>query len=354
CGGCMTFCSAMQYGALELSERGRPRFRDVDNCVECGVCYMICPATHMMENQVKKQVEWTPPMGLIQEVAIVRAKDEEIRKRATDGGAVTAILTHLMDKMEIDGAAVTRQLDPFRRQPWLATNREEILESAGSNFDRSHSGSITLYTQDYTTYSPSVKALGPIAKKGLGRVALVGTPCQIMTVRKMETLGVVPSQSIYCTLGLFCSGNYSFGDRRREKIERMGDFKWSDLEKINIKDDLIIRLNNGEVLHIPLDELDFIKRRACQFCDDYGAEYADISFGGIGAEDGWTTVIARTSKGVRILSEAMNTVLEAFPSDKGKSAYGQVLEAVERLSQAKKDNATKHRQEQEEPELEPA
>ena len=313
CGGCVTFCSAMGYGALELSEMGRPRFRDPGKCIQCGICYMICPEVDVLDAEIKRKLMWEEPMGCVMEATVVQARDEAIRARATDGGAVTAILAHLFDTGEIDGAAVTRQVGPFKRQPWLAANKTEVIESAGSHFDRSQSSSITLYTQDYSTYSPSVRTLGPMIRKGLSRVALVGTPCQINTVRKMQTLGVAPSDSIYCTLGLFCSGNYIFGDRRREKIERMGNFRWSDVEKVNIKDECIIRLANGEVRTIPLDDLDFVKRRACRFCDDYAAEYADISFGGIGAEDGWTTVVARTGIGLRILNEAKQTVLVEHP-----------------------------------------
>lgn len=44
-------------------------------------------------------------------------------------------------------------------------------------------------------------------------------------------------------------------------------------------------------MKIPLEQLYLLKRYACHYCEDYAAEYADISFGGIGAGEGWTTVI---------------------------------------------------------------
>ncbi|WP_461208225.1 Coenzyme F420 hydrogenase/dehydrogenase, beta subunit C-terminal domain [Desulfocurvus sp. DL9XJH121] len=339
CGGCVTFCTAMNYGALELSETGRPRFRDPYKCIECGVCYMICPALNEMEDMVRAKVGWKEPMGAVLDVAVVRARDEAIRELATDGGAVTAILTHLFERGEIDGAAVTRQAGPFRREPWLATNADEVMLSAGSNFDYSRSGSLTLYSQDYSTYSPSLRTLGPLVDKGLGSVALVGTPCQIKAMRKMETLGVVPSQSVHCTLGLFCSGSYVFGDKRREKIERIGHFKWSEVVKINIKDALIIRLADGEQVTVPLEELDFVKRKACRHCTDYAAEFADLAFGGIGAEDGWTTVVARTEMGMRILAEARQTVLEEHASMAAPDFVRRIRENVELHAQRKKDQA---------------
>jgi coenzyme F420 hydrogenase subunit beta len=339
CGACVSACSALNYGALELSETGRPRFRDPRKCIECGLCYIICPEVGALEEDIRTRVGWTEPIGRIAEVTVVRARDPEIRKRATDGGAVTAILTHLMDTGDIDGAAVARQMGPFQRQPWLATSKEALIESAGSSFDLSRSGVSGLYTQDYTTYAPSVRSLAPMGRKGLKHVAVVGTPCQIKAITKMECIGVNPLQSIYCTLGLFCSGSYSFGDQRREKIERIGNFKWDDVAKVNIKEELIVKLKDGSESCIPLEELDFVKRRACRFCDDYSAEFADISFGGIGAEEGWTTVVARTPLGADILAEAKETVLEEFAGVNEPAFREDVQFTVERHCDLKRERA---------------
>ena len=42
CGGCVSFCTAINYGALELDENGMPRFSDRDKCIECGLCSLVC------------------------------------------------------------------------------------------------------------------------------------------------------------------------------------------------------------------------------------------------------------------------------------------------------------------------
>ncbi len=55
-----------------------------------------------------------------------------------------------------------------------------------------------------------------------------------------------------------------------------------------------------------------MKRYACRYCDDYAAEFADLSFGGIGAPEGWTTVMARIPLGRAILADAKGTDLEQF------------------------------------------
>lgn len=45
---------------------------------------------------------------------------------------------------------------------------------------------------------------------------------------------------------------------------------------------------------------------------DIAAEYADISFGGLGAPLGWTTVIMRSPKGEECLATALRESIELF------------------------------------------
>jgi coenzyme F420 hydrogenase subunit beta len=310
CGGCVTFCTAINYGALELKNDGHPGYRDKEKCIECGICYMLCPEMRELDEEIKKLVGWSEPAGRIMSTSIVRAKDEQVLQQATDGGAVTSILLHLLESGLIDGAIVSKHVGLFNREPNLAATREDIVNSCGSFFDASHG--MVLYSEHYSTYSPSIQALSAVKKNGARRVAFVGTPCQIATVRKMQAMGVVPSDSIYCLLGLFCSGNFAFDDNSRKRLEKIGDFRWSDVKKINIKGKMYVYLNNGVIHTLPLDELDFIKRHACRYCDDYAAEYADLSFGGIGAEEGWTTVLTRTPLGMKILNSAERSVLDKY------------------------------------------
>ena len=236
CGGCVTFCTAINYGALEMGEDGKPRYKDIEKCIECGLCYSICPEISELDEETKRQVAWSAPMGRILGTTVSRARHPEVRARATDGGVVTALLLHLFDLGRIDGAIVSRPVGPFQRQPWLATSREEILEAAGFHFDTSHGPS--LFSEAYSTFSPSIVELEDVARQRLNRVAFVGTPCQINSLRRMEVLGIVPSGTIKFHLGLFCTGNFHFGPEQRLKLEQIGSFQWDQVRKVNVKEDL--------------------------------------------------------------------------------------------------------------------
>lgn len=341
CGGCVTFCTAVNYGALELDAEGKPRYGDEDKCIECGLCYSICPEIDELDEETKKRLAWNPPIGRIIETGIVRATDPNVRKRATDGGAVTALLLHLFKSGRIDGAIVTKQSGPFRREPFLAVSEADILDAAGFFFDTSHG--MKSFSDYYVTYG-QIREFEPLIKKGLQRVAFIGTPCQIKSVRRMQTLNIIPSDTIKFCLGLFCSGNFVFGKNQQEKIAKIGGFQFKDVKKINIKEDLIIHLNSGEVKTMMLDELEFMKRFACYFCPDYSAEYADVSFGGIGAKEGWTTVITRTPVGRAIVADARSkNAIEDNRRGDYQKLHSQALQKVNAWSAKKKKTALKNR-----------
>lgn len=342
CGGCVTFCTAINYGALELDAEGKPQYADMEKCIECGLCYAVCPEINEFEEETKRLVAWSAPLGRVIETSVVRARDAAVRERATDGGAVTALLVHLFDTGRIDGAVVTRQINPFQREPFLALTRQEILDSAGFHIDTSHG--MKRFSDRYLTYA-SIEELQPVLAKGLRRVAFVGTPCQIKAVRKMQAMEIVPSEAIAYCLGLFCSGNFIFGPEQRQNLAEIGGFGWNDVQKMNIKDSFQVHLNSGEVRSIDLDKLDFMKRVACRYCPDYTAEYADVSFGGLGAEEGWTTVLTRTPLGRAILADARGEALEEFDHKVNPQYATQAFKAALTWSEHKKAAAEQSRHE---------
>ena len=223
------------------------------------------------------------------------------------------------------------------RVPCLAQSKQEIIDSAGSHFDSSRG--MIQFAREYSTFSPSVQALSEPRFSRLDRLAFVGTPCQVNAIRKMQAMDIVPSDSIKFCFGLFCSGNFFFNDKLFINIEKKYQFKYKDVKKINIKDDFIFSLFSGQQIHIQLNELSSVKRPACNFCDDFSAEYADISFGGIGAESGWTTAITRTSLGRTIFASALEKVLVSYKIDDNPKYATLAEEKIFTASRYKKELA---------------
>jgi coenzyme F420 hydrogenase subunit beta len=298
-----------------------PRYADWKKCLACGICYMICPVTGDLDAEMREAFGWRAPIGNYRAVRSARAHDQEIRAAATDGGVVTALLLYMLENRFIDGAIVSRRGTAFSRHPIIATTREEILSAAGSRFESStHLGELG---DQYTTHSPTLSAVKGLGSRNLHRVAMVGTPCQIRSIRKMQCLGVVPAHIILYTIGLFCMESFDFDDAGRRILEdsleaQVGrPVRFEDIRKLNVKEDVIVSLGNtgrsgrrspGDRLarvHVPFDELEEVARPACLACIDFGNDYADVSVGGLGSPDGYTTILLRTTKGSRIYNEAL-------------------------------------------------
>jgi coenzyme F420 hydrogenase subunit beta len=304
CGGCVSFCSAHEIKAIEMDKEGIPKFINEDNCLKCGICYFICPQIDIFDDELKSEFNWKPPVGNFQRIAIARATNENIRDLATDGGVVTGLLLHLIENKIIDGAIVSKKTSPFSREPLIATTKEDLLAAAGSRFaELSHVEELG----KYTTYSPTLQGLKGLRNIDLARIAVVGTPCQIHTIRKMQVLGVLPSHVVKFTIGLFCMENFSFDELARQKLEEEMKLNLNNIVKMNIKEDLMIDLKDGKRMHIPFEDIDKLMRPACRVCTDFANDFADISVGGLGSPEGYTTTILRTDIGIKRYMEAIET-----------------------------------------------
>lgn len=316
CGGCVSFCSAGDIKAIEMSESGPPKYTNKDKCRSCGICYFVCPQTHVLDDKLNEKFKFKPPMGNYKKIVSMQASSKQIQAAATDGGVVTAILNYLLDNKLIDGAIVCKKEGPFNRVPFLATTKDDLLEAAGSHYDISHQ---LIQLDKYNTFIPTNVKLKDLINSDMLSIAIVGTPCQIHSIRKMQELRILPAHIVKYALGLFCNLNFSFNDKARQDLERKFDFSFNDVSKINIKENLILQLKNDKKINISFDNLNNIARPACFACQDFSNVYADISFGGLGSKDGYTTTIIRTDIGEEIYNNALKDGYIYIPSDKNTS-----------------------------------
>jgi coenzyme F420 hydrogenase subunit beta len=345
CGGCVAFCSADNLGALEVGPDGMPVFADEEKCLKCGICYMICPNIRDLDDELKNKTNWEPPIGLINDLLSAQTSNPTVWEKCTDGGVVTSLLLYLLDNHMIDAALVSRSDGPFHRGPMLATSGEEIISASGSHYDESFS--IVKLGSHYSTYSPTMPELKSLRRGVIDRVAMVGTPCQIHTVRKMQVLGIIPSDVIKYCFGLFCMENFSFNDAQMMHLEKRYGFDLAHVKKVNVKEDFFIYLEDGRVIHIPFDEIDSIARPACLVCSDFPAEFSDISFGGLGSPEGFTTVLVRSEKGKMVYRGALKAgyIKERKYSsvEKSRSELIKLQRLIFDFSKRKRERALKNR-----------
>jgi len=201
CGGCVSFCAANRIGALELGKDGFPKYGDKEKCLECGLCYLVCPQTEVLNEELKEKFDWKAPIGHYKDVLSLRATDKKILNVATDGGFVTSVLLNMLENKTIDGAVVSQRTGLFARKPIVATTEDDLIRSAGSQF--SESSHLEEVGAGYSSYVPVIKTIEDFGCRPIHKIAVVGTPCQINAVRKMQVMGIVPSDIIVFTIGLF-------------------------------------------------------------------------------------------------------------------------------------------------------
>ncbi len=309
-------------------EKDKPVYCDEKNCLEDGICYLICPRTPDLDKAIETRFEFREPIGSYVAVRSLRTTNKEIAKVCCDGGAVTGLLKFLLDTKGIDGAVLSRRESLWNNEPMIATTLEDLLACAGSSLDQSRS---VRDLGDLTTYAPIFGALKGSNLLDLTKLAVVGTPCQILTIRKMQLLRIVPSHLVRFTIGLFCFENFLMhDDGRRYLVSKIGT-DLDQIEKINLKDDFIVRLKDGRVVHTDLDDLGPIVRSACLACTDFSNYTADISVGGLGSPDGYTTTLVRNRAAQRLINQAINHgYLEEIEG-------GGAIEKIERMARRKRN-----------------
>jgi len=326
CGACEAVCPV---NSIQLVE-GTPKL--VGMCIACGMCYNNCPRSEFEIEDLEMQVfgrarnEEEAEIGVLSACYAVRAKDGEILERCQDGGAVTAILSNFLD----DGGecAVVAGLEKEKvwvPTPMVALSKEELALGAG------------------TKYTPSPTLVGlasAVSEYGKGKVAVVGTPCQMRALRRIETGEYSDAKIREATdlaVGLFCMETFNYNSLMAF-LEKEG-VDASKVTKFDIKKGKFIAYRDDEAVYsVKLSKLKEQVRPCCHICDDFASEFADISVGNVGSPDGWSTVVVRTERGEEILKSAeKGGFVEVKPLEEVKPG----LNLVVKLANTKKKGAKK-------------
>lgn len=306
CGVCENACST---GAIRLDhDRGGivPRV-DVALCTTCGVCDRVCPGhsvqTESLGDKLFPDVNGDVEMGRVAAAFSGHCRDEETRRRGATGGMVTGLLRWLLRSGQIDGAIVVRfqQDHPLEPEAFIARSEQELGAARSSK------------------YCPV--SLGRVLRTVLctpGTYAVVGLPCHLHGIRKMEQLYPELARRLAWHLGIFCSGT-----RCRQATEfylakigvpagEVREFAYRDEGCLG---NMRVALRNGDQWrwpykqYYPLARSFFLPSR-CALCHDQCAELADLAFGDLHIPEFWddTTgtgcVIARSAAAKTLLANA--------------------------------------------------
>lgn len=265
--------------------------------------------------------------GNYKEVLCARATDSKIQEVSQDGGIVTALFSYALDEGIIEGAVVAGPSEkPWVPEPVVAMSKEDLIDAAGTKY----------------THSPNVWALKQAVRQyGLEKVGTVGTPCQIMGIRKMQVYPFSTrfvADKLKLLIGIFCMENFPFASLETFVEEKM-KVNMDDVTKMDIGKGKFFAYTGNQDNKIPLKQTHGYEQAACNVCPDYVAELADVSTGSVGTPDGWSTVFTRTDGGDSIFKAAVDAgVIETKPmDDEVKPGLG----LLSKLAKGKKDKNKK-------------
>ncbi|MBS7637295.1 Coenzyme F420 hydrogenase/dehydrogenase, beta subunit C-terminal domain [Candidatus Bathyarchaeota archaeon] len=321
CGGCEAVCPV---NSISLTE-GSPRLTGI--CIACGICYSCCPRTSFDEAELERLIfgrgrsENEALLGIYKGYYAGRSRDQGVLRRSQDGGVVSSLLIQfLRGGGDCAVVAGVEEGGVWAPRPMVALRDEEVLKGAG------------------TKYTPSPTLVGvdsAVSEYRRKRVAVVGTPCQIRALRKIEKGTYTDrriAESVAIKIGLFCMETFDY-KKLMEFLEKEG-VNPKEVTKFAIRRGKFAAIRDGDTLfEIGLSRVKELVRPCCEVCEDFTAEFSDISVGNVGSPDGWSTVIVRTDLGEQLLRDAEKAgLLELKPLEEGESGLGAVL----KLSMSKK------------------
>lgn len=305
CGACVGLCPYIKVASDKVAV--------VEPCnIEKGQCYEICPRTSTDVSALnqnvfgKKRSDFS--LGSYISVEIAQAKDKKIRNKAQYGGVVSALIKQSLDSGYTGVSVLTKPFNgsimPSRR---IIEQSSQVLECAGSNF----------------IPAATLSALNYVARQHKGDIGIVGIPCQIVALRKMQnTKHENGSRRVKLAIGLFCTWALSYKEFNRflkNKIDPLA------IQRIDIPPppaNKLVTYSASGSAEFSLNEVRKLVKPTCGICYDMTSEFADISVGMVEGMEDWNTLIVRTEEAAKFVAKAKEDgVIETKTLDKERLSH---------------------------------
>lgn len=322
CGVCATACGRKIIEIVQNTDGFyEPHITDESKCTHCGVCTDVCAYLHddlaLKETDIHPYAAWS--------------KDHLVRRKCSSGGAGFEVGKYLLDQgYKVCG--VRYDADKNRAEHYIATNVEELIQSAGSK-----------YIQSYT-----VDGFRAINRKE--KYLVTGTPCQIDSFRRY--IKKFRCEDNFILLDFFCHGVPSmlvwkkYTEWAEKQVGKITYASWRNKwtgwhdswamgidgvehgEKINWHDsyDILIkgkksyiesRLSQGDMFYALFLGDCCLGKQCYEHCKyKYDHSSADIRIGDLWGktynedEDGVSGAVAFTTKGNKVLKQCNCELVE--------------------------------------------
>lgn len=244
-------------------------------------------------------------IGSYERIGIGYAADAAVRREGASGGIISAILIWLLKNNKIDGAVVLgmSKSEPWLTEAFIATTPEEIIQGAQSKYIISSTNDIL----------PQIAAFD-------GKLAYVGLPGQIQSIRKLQRMKHPAVRNITYIFGPFYGNTLHFSSVN-SFLKTHGEKDYRNITKLYFRygewpGNMRVELKSGRVIELKKFHANYLIPfhilRNSLYCTDLTNEFTDISGGDAWAPvyeergKGFSMVISRSKKGDALLQEMVD------------------------------------------------
>lgn len=200
CAGCGA-CAAVAPGRVRMAVQAPGYLRPVQDGALTGAeeaqIAAICPGLGLVQEAAGRpdHAMWGPVLSTL----TGWAGDPALRHQGSSGGALSAILTHLLATDVVDRVLqTTAALVPaYGNRSQTSTTAAEVFAAAGSR---------------YAPSAPLADLAGELARPG--RVAFVGKPCDVAALRALAARNAAVAAKFPVLISFFCAGVPSLAGAR--------------------------------------------------------------------------------------------------------------------------------------------
>lgn len=308
CGACCTADPENVTQMVESKPKGIyiPVVAD-DSDWGAGEEFDVCPGKgypikamgeSLFPNAKKEDID----LGRWHEAFVTRSLSEEVLEGASSGGIMTALAAYLLSKNIVQGVVVTGisyTASGPRPKSVIATSFDQLKEAQGSKY----------------CPVPIFGDIGDIERFN-GKLAFIGTPCQIAALRLMQETKPHLKDKVLLTIGNFCGGYRDL--RETDRLIERASIEPGKVEYFRYRGggqpgSMLIKNCDGVKRLLPYPDYarmtGIIKFKRCRLCVDATAELADISCGDAWIKEylesgkSWSIVVARSQYALGMLYE---------------------------------------------------
>jgi len=314
CGACIGVCPT---GVLEVVYvEGEPEPSLIGKCIRCGLCSKICGGASVPMADLDKWLFGRrssihkDPLGIYRKSLRGYSTDPQLRATSATGGATSALVGYGLSRGVIDGALMVcaDPQKPWRCVPMIVTNPEQMRKA--------------------TRFSPEIVSVNSLLRhavsdRGLKKIAVVGLPCHIHSLRKIQMFNR-PSEiagALRLTIGLFCASTYYFEGVRHLLSEFVGIDRLEEISAMDYRGGawpgaLTVLTRDGKIHHVATKHEytwhvlgPASKRDRCLMCPDFSARMADVALGDIfqkvSPDPNTNAILVRTKAGEEMVKGAV-------------------------------------------------